>query len=271
MAVNCEYDVVIVGLGPTGATLANLLAQCGIRTLVIEREASIYHLPRAVHFDDETMRIFQTAGIAESLSEKIRVNPGMRFIDDSEKVLLDWPRPQSVTSQGWHASYRLHQPDLEHLLRNTLSQHNCCDVKTQSTLTGISPADDHVEISYVHKQHEVSVTAQYVVGCDGANSTVRQYMNAALCNLGFMQRWLVVDILLTQDKQELGDHTIQYCTKDQPMTYCRNPGLRRRWEMRLPADITDTQATHEARIWKQLSRWITPDEATIERLSLIHI
>ena len=58
-------DVAIVGLGPVGATLANLLGQAGISTLVLEREAAAYHLPRAVHFDDEVMRIFQAIGCAE--------------------------------------------------------------------------------------------------------------------------------------------------------------------------------------------------------------
>ena len=50
-------DIVIVGLGPVGSTLANLLGLCGVTTLVLEREAEAYHLPRAVHFDDEVMRI----------------------------------------------------------------------------------------------------------------------------------------------------------------------------------------------------------------------
>ena len=52
-SANPEFAVVIVGRGPVGATLANLLGLCGVRTLVLEREARTYHLPRAVHFDDE--------------------------------------------------------------------------------------------------------------------------------------------------------------------------------------------------------------------------
>ena len=57
-----EYDVVIVGLGPTGGTLANLLAIQGFSILILEKENSFYPLPRAVHFDDEVMRVFQTIG-----------------------------------------------------------------------------------------------------------------------------------------------------------------------------------------------------------------
>ena len=60
-----QYDVVIVGLGPTGGTLANLLALNGFSILILEREKNLYALPRAVHFDDEIMRVFQTIGITK--------------------------------------------------------------------------------------------------------------------------------------------------------------------------------------------------------------
>src|SRR5688500_8842118 len=85
-----DADVVIVGYGPVGATLANLLGLRGVKTLVLEREASIYHLPRAVHFDDEVMRIFETAGLGAAILPKVVQSPGMRFIDSDGRLLLDW-------------------------------------------------------------------------------------------------------------------------------------------------------------------------------------
>ena len=57
-----EFDVTIVGLGPAGGTLANLLAMHDFSILILDREKSFYPLPRAVHFDDEIMRVFQTIG-----------------------------------------------------------------------------------------------------------------------------------------------------------------------------------------------------------------
>ena len=53
-------DVAIIGIGPAGATLANLLGQLNVSVVVIEREAEIYPLPRAIHFDGEVMRVFET-------------------------------------------------------------------------------------------------------------------------------------------------------------------------------------------------------------------
>ena len=61
-----EFDVTIVGLGPAGGTLANLLAMHDFSILILDREKSFYPLPRAVHFDDEIMRIFQTIGITNN-------------------------------------------------------------------------------------------------------------------------------------------------------------------------------------------------------------
>lgn len=265
MVEPAEFDVVIVGLGPTGATLANLLAQCGVQVLVLEKEAAIYNLPRAVHFDDETMRVFQTTGIASALTQQIRVNPGMRFVDPQGNIVLDWPRPQQLTEQGWHASYRLHQPDLERLLRQTLTTPGHCRVLLSARLTDATASPHQVNFTYDYQGQQRHSSTRYMVGCDGANSSVRQLMHTALEDLGFKERWLVVDILLHRDMPELGDHTIQYCDPHQPMTYCRNPGNRRRWEMALPDQISDTQALDEPRIWQRLSRWITPQEATIER------
>jgi len=113
-----------------------------------------------------------------------------------------------------------------------------------------------------------SVEAEYVVGCDGAGSTTRHYLQTELEDLGFKERWLVVDVLLKRDMPELGDFTVQYCDHKQPMTYCRNPGHRRRWEMALPDSITDDNALSQARIWSLLSRWICPEDVQIERKAI---
>jgi 2-polyprenyl-6-methoxyphenol hydroxylase-like FAD-dependent oxidoreductase len=59
-----DFDVCIIGYGPIGASLANLLGQSDMKTVVLERESSVYHLPRAVALDGEGMRLVQTMGLA---------------------------------------------------------------------------------------------------------------------------------------------------------------------------------------------------------------
>ena len=268
--VEPHYDVAIIGFGPTGAVLANLLALCGVRVLVVEREAGIYPLPRAVHFDDETMRVFQTVGIADTLSQKVRVNPGMRFIDANNHILLDWPRPRELTPQGWHASYRFHQPDLELLLRQAARGRDTITVKTETKMVALSPASDHVLLHCYDRARNrwFEVSACYVVGCDGARSPVRRAMGVEMEDFGFKQSWLVVDVLLKRAMPKLGDHSVQFCDAERPMTYCRSPENRRRWEITMRPGETANYMTDPDRVWQFLSRWITPKDAELERTAV---
>lgn len=265
-----NYDVVIVGFGPVGATLANLLGKCGVNTLVIDREAAAYHLPRAVHFDDEVMRVFQTIGLGNEVVATLRVNPGMRFVDPEGTLLLDWPRPQEITAQGWHASYRCHQPDLERILRDGLNRFPNVDVRTRCEANAVVDEGEKVviECTDLSDNSKIAVTAKYVVGCDGANSLIRKTIGPDMEDFGFNERWLVVDVLLKQDKPSLGDHSIQYCNPERPVTYVRGPGNRRRWEITVLDHENSEEIAQPAAVWNLLKPWISEDEAELERTAV---
>lgn len=265
-----HYDVAIVGYGPAGATLAHLLGQCGLKVLVLDRESAAYHLPRAVHFDAEVMRVFQWIGIAEEMERKTHTHPGMRFVDAEGKLLLDWPRPQGEGPQGWRSNFRFHQPDLEELLRDHLNRRPEVTIRTRCDAFYIEDKGDAVELRFedMTRGKIERVSAKYVVGCDGARSLVRRFIEPAMEDYGFHERWLVVDVILNQDKPELGDHSIQYCRPGRPATYVRVPGLRRRWEITVKPDEDANEITRPERVWALLSDWLTPEEATLERTAV---
>ena len=262
-----DFDVVIVGLGPTGGTLANLLAMNNLSVLILEKESSVYNLPRAVHFDDEVMRVFQTIGITKSLSKKLIINKGTKFINEDGELLLDWPRPKKITENGWYPSYRFHQPDLERSLRYKLkkfdkvvSLQNCEVFKTMSVKNFTEVHYKNTKINKIY-----SVKSKYIIGCDGANSFIRNEIKTELENLGFEQRWAVIDLILKTKNVNLPDRTIQYCNAKRPATYCRNVGKRRRWEIALKDNESSKTFFDEKTLWKFLSKWVSPDEAEIER------
>ena len=268
--VTPHFDVALVGYGPTGATLAHLLGLSNLKVLILDKEKEMYSLPRAVHFDDETMRVFQTIGMADQLSSMLHINPGMRFVNKHDELLLDWPRPQEISAQGWNASYRFHQPDLERILRNSLKTKPTITIKTGCRVTDLSENYENIIVHFINETDNQAqfITADYVVGCDGANSLVRERLGSDLEDLGFCEKWLVVDMLLREAMPQLGNHSVQLCDPERPMTYCRNPQNRRRWEIATIDGETDEDILKTENIWSILSKWIKPQQADIERTAI---
>ena len=267
VGLNGEAEVAIVGYGPVGATLANLLGQSGISTLVLEREEAAYHLPRAVHFDDEVMRVFDTIGLAEAIEQTVHISPGMRFIDAAGRCLLEWPRPKERTPQGWHASYRFHQPDLERILRQGLTRFPSVSVRTRIEALAIDERAGGMTIrcENLRTGHLERIRARYVVGCDGARSFIRRKIGETPDDMGFNERWLVVDVLLNRPKPQLGDFSIQYCNPARSATYVCGTGNRRRWEIALHDGEDNAEMVQPKKVWALLAAWISPNEATLER------
>ncbi len=265
-----EFDVTIVGLGPAGGTLANLLAMHDFSILILDREKSFYPLPRAVHFDDEIMRVFQTIGITKEFLKYTIINKGTKFVNSKEKVILDWPRPKKITDNGWYPSYRFHQPDLEKQLRKKLKNYEKVFIQQNSEVRKITNSKNHVDLTYTNTRNhkEYNVRSKYLVGCDGANSTTRDQMKTKMDNLGFTQKWAVVDLILKKKKNNLPDRTIQYSNPKQPATYCRNVGKRRRWEFAIKKNQSDKKVLSENYIWNFLKPWLNKSEAIIERKTI---
>lgn len=263
-------DIVIVGLGPVGATLANLLGKCGINTLVLEREAAAYHLPRAVHFDDEVMRIFETIGLSDEIAKDVILSPGMHFVDVNGRLLLDWSRPATISAQGWHPSYRFHQPNLERVLRAGLQRWPGVQVRNRCDVYAIDSDPDGVTVRFedLSTGRLLGCRAQYVVGCDGARSLVRRLIGSGMHDLGFHERWLVIDLILNHPRPDLGDYSLQHCDPARPSTYVRGTGDRRRWEITLHPDEEAHVMTTHPQVWDLLRKWVSPDDGEIERAAV---
>ena len=262
-----KYDVAIVGFGPTGGTLANLLALQGFSILIIEKEKSFYPLPRAVHFDDEIMRVFQTIGITDKFLKHTIINKGTKFVNSKNKVVLDWPRPRSITENGWYPSYRFHQPDLERKLRRRLKDFKKVSVMQSTKVNSLKEEKNSVKICIenINNNKISEIRAKYIIGCDGARSTIRKQIKAKFQNLGFTQKWAVVDLILKKNKKELPDRTIQYSNSKRPATYCRNVGKRRRWEFAINNNESEKKVLSNSYIWNFLKPWLKPSEAFMER------
>ncbi|HVV92513.1 MAG TPA: bifunctional 3-(3-hydroxy-phenyl)propionate/3-hydroxycinnamic acid hydroxylase [Hyphomicrobiales bacterium] len=275
--MTAEFDVAVVGCGPVGATLANLLGMSGLSVVVFEREASVYHQPRAASFDGEAMRTFQTIGLAEEILPTTEAGRNIRHLNADGRLLLRLERPPGIGPEGWQGAYRFHQPSAEAVLRGGLARFARVELRLRSDVFAIDERPDHVRIRFedLGAGRLASTTARYVVGCDGARSTVRRFMDVSLDDLRSHQRWIVLDMILNgprsairhvADEDGILLDAVQLCDPARPTTSVPMPGARHRWEFMLLPDDDAARMAEPDQVWRLLAPWnVGPDSARIER------
>ena len=232
-----SQPVIVVGAGPAGCTAALLLADSGIPVTLLERYRQPHPLPRAVHLDDEVARVLDRIGVSEGFLARSRPGSGLRLLDGRHRVMAEFSRDQQPGQHGFPQANMFHQPDLEELLLARVDQHPLISLRRGAEVTGLDGALDALTADPVRVHARVAgqpqtFTGRVVLGCDGANSTIRQLAGITMEDLGFTERWLVVDI-----KAETGldtwDGVEQICDPARPATFMHVTGDRYRWEFQL--------------------------------------
>ena len=222
-------DVLVVGLGPVGLLLTSLLRRHGCDVIAIDRDPIRPDEPRAAVLDDEALRALQAAGAADAVVSAgvVQQEAELRLRKGNTVTLMRMP---ARTANGHPGLVGLHQPLLETELAanltamtfrgwelTALEQHTdtATAVLTRNTIPNPSP-----EVGRVR--------ARWVVGCDGAGSTVRRLAGVSFAGTTFAQRWLVVDAAV----EEPGPRRVTF-TGDPAapaVTLPLTPSLRR-WEV----------------------------------------
>lgn len=271
-----EFDVVIVGYGPVGQALAALLGRAGHRVAAFERFNEIYRLPRAVHLDHEIMRLLQSLGLSEVLAAEMVPVPNYEWYGADGNLLLHFDA-RGPAASGWEPDYMFFQPELE----RAVDRHACTPagvtVERGWIAEGLAQSGEAVELG-LRRVTEAepgrlaltgetrTVSAPWLIGADGANSFVRESRGITRRDLGFQERWLVVDVE-PHDMAALAHLPIasQRCDPKRPTTIVQSGPRHRRWEFMLlpdeqPADFEDPQ-----RVWALLEPWYRPADGTLTR------
>ncbi len=223
-------DVLLVGYGPVGATLANLLGRQGVSTLVIDKSQNMFMAPRAIALDNEALRILQMAGLKEGAFATIAI-PFVRMVSP---YYGEFGRINSTGEIDGHPKLvTFYQPELETVLRQTLKQYSCVRVAEGTELLDLTETGDGVTAKLkLSNGGEAQVKAKYLVGADGASSKVRKLIGQEYIGRSFKQDWLVVD---ARGVANPIDHIEFYCDPKRPVPHMLAPGGRERWEFMLHA------------------------------------
>jgi 3-(3-hydroxy-phenyl)propionate hydroxylase len=257
-----SVDVLIIGAGPTGACLAALLGQSGISTLVTDKAASIYPLPRAAHIDHEIVRVFQELGIVDEVMAASRPAEQYDFLTADGQVLMRFLTKGSPS--GWPAANMIHQPSIEQALRRRIAGLSTVELQTSWELLDYTTSDHGVIARFQTPEGQAQMQARYLIGCDGASSRVRSLCSAAIEDLQFDEPWLVIDVLV-HDVSRLPKINLQICDPARPTTCVLMGSGRHRWEFMLKAGETPDQVLDDAFIAELLKPWDVEGAISLER------
>ena len=275
-----HYDVAIIGCGPVGATLAAFLGDFGHSVVVFDRDTEVFPVPRAMGFDEETLRIFHDIGVLQPIIDRRSIcHFQLDLVSPDGKVLMGPaihgepvdPRFR-MTNDDFFSQNLVHQPHAEEILRTELEATATVDVFLGHEVLEVDGSGDHGTVRARRPDGAAAtVTATYVVGCDGGRSMVRAAIGSDRIDLGYSEDWLVVDADADPDYFETIDEGAIF-VRDVDLAAVVCKGLHRhvRFDaLRLDgkADFRDADVdrdyTDDSR--ELIGRFFDPDRMTITR------
>lgn len=226
-----HVDVLIVGAGPTGLLLANLLGVYGIECLVVERNGVTSDHPKAILLDDEGLRALQAAGLSELVLEHVIQGYGARYYDPHGNCFAKVEAP--LTEHGYFRRNSFLQPDLERVLNEGLSRFPHCRCAFLTELSGFTH-----EAKTVRAQiGEHRIDCNFLIGCDGGRSGVREALGINMPGKTDPRDWVVVDTANDPDRDRFSKF---FCDPARPMVSIPAPGGGRRYEfMVMPGEVEE--------------------------------
>ncbi len=256
-----ECEVAVVGAGPVGLTLANLLGDAGIRVVLVERNTTTVQEPRAVSIDDESLRTMQAAGLIDDVLADVALDYGSHYFTP-DGICFAKVEP-STREFGFPRRNAFTQPRLEATLRRGLDRyphvralfgHDCGAVADDPAGVTLDVAGPDGAV--------LTVRARYLAACDGGRSAIRKVIGATLTGLTYRQRWLILDLGTTREQLR---QTRVICNPARAMITLPGPGGIRRYEFLLREDETDEIATAPGFVRGLLAAHGPDEEAPIVR------
>lgn len=198
-----DTQVLIVGAGPVGLTLALDLAQRGVRATLIERNPTSRQLPKMERCNARTMEIFRRLGIAETVRAAglPRESPMDVFLAQSMDVatpITHLPYPSVAAAKEQIAAHNdgrplepyqlISQYTLEPLLRKIADTKPSLTVRFSCEMISFTEDAGGVTAQLTTDAGSDTIRAQYIVGCDGGSSTVRKQLGIPLNGQGAIRK-----------------------------------------------------------------------------------
>lgn len=261
-----DCEVLLIGCGPTGAVLANLLGALGVRVLVLERALDVFAVPRATHIDEETVRNFQATGLWPMLARHCRPFGDVEIVDEKGTLLFSDTVRDVGNPHGIKASYMFDQPAFERVLREGFKRYEGVRLLLGCEVRTLRQEEAHVVVECDVEGQRRVFRAAWVVGCDGGQSFTREALGVAMASLCREREWFIVDSLLKdpEDGHFLPSNFRYVLEPERLKLFASGFGANRRWEFLLKRG---EEAPSEEVVRRWVGMFIPPERLEFTRMA----
>ena len=271
------YDVIQLGRGPVGMSSAALVAQAGHQVAVVEKHEGLYGHPRAGHIDHEIARILASIGSADQVLADAEAPLDYVWKNARGEVLIEFEWGAKGVS-GYNADYMMFMPLIDSALSQRLQSDGNVHRYYGWQAMEVHEHAEHVELVMRRTRpasdsggveltsEEKRIRGRFLIASDGANSPVRCQFGIDQQDLGFNERWLVVDARRKRELRRFDPDCGQICDPRRPVTILPLGKRHRRWEWYMFDNETPEEFSRPEKAWELLAeQGVTPDDVEIVR------
>ncbi len=196
-----DCDVLIIGAGPVGLTLALAAQRSGIRTRIVEQATGFSGQSKAITVQPRILEQWHLLDVAKPLIEAGLCSSVMHMHDGRTKLAT---LRYDLLPTAFPYYLHLHQGQTERLLDAVLNERGSSvergvrfvryDVRKYATSAG-GDLHEYVEAHLIDREGEsLTVRCRYLVGCDGGHSQVRAGLNVAFSGDKHADNWIMADV-----------------------------------------------------------------------------
>ena len=195
------HDIVIVGGGLTGLTLACALARLGVKAVLLDEDNTVGvkgASSRGICYTQKSLEIFHKLGIYDAIAAKgIQWSVGRTFAGEDEVYSFDLAQQSGYNLSTQPPFINLQQFYIEGFLVERVLQLGHVDIRWKSRVTAFSQEDAAATLSITTPAGAYQINATHVIDATGAHSPFRRWCNAAVTAKKGDDRWCIADVRFT--------------------------------------------------------------------------
>lgn len=251
--ITADRPVIIIGGGPVGMTAAAAAARAGLPSVLVETHPQPQPDWRASTFHAATMELLEDIDITEKmLAEGLRV-PRYQFRDRRDGLIAEFDLGLLAAETRYPFRLQLNQQRLVRFLYDRLLADSTCELRFATRFEDVAQDGDGVRVRLRGPDGSYELAGSYLIGADGASSTVRKSLDVAFEGVTYAERFLIASTPVDLSAQLPGIAEVNYVSDPREWLFIlRTPdSWRVLWPV--PPEVGTAEALSDAAVQEHLN------------------